>query len=63
LASSVITSGLVLPSVVTIRQLCIDLEGRVEILVYEQNRFIKSQIRKRLKEARTLTEGGGLSLL
>jgi hypothetical protein len=35
---------------VAIRQLCIDWAGRVEILVYDQNRFIKSWIRKRFKE-------------
>jgi hypothetical protein len=35
---------------VTIRQLRIDWVGRVEILVYDQNRFIRSWIRRRFKE-------------
>jgi hypothetical protein len=48
---------------VTIEQLHIDWAGRVEVLVYDQNRFIRSQIRKNLKKSRTLTEGGELLLL
>jgi hypothetical protein len=35
LASSIIASRLVLPIVVTIGQLCIDLAGRIEVLIYE----------------------------
>jgi hypothetical protein len=37
---------------VTIGQLHIDWAGRVEVLVYDQNRFIRSQIRKRFKEVK-----------
>jgi hypothetical protein len=37
---------------VTIGQLCIDWAGRVEILVYDQNRFIRLQIRKRFREVK-----------
>jgi hypothetical protein len=44
LASIVIALGIVLPIVATIRHLCIDRAGRVEILVYEQNRFIRARI-------------------
>jgi hypothetical protein len=41
---------IVLPIMVTIGQLRIDWASRVEILVYDQNRFIRSWIRKRFKE-------------
>jgi hypothetical protein len=34
----------------TIGQLCIDWVDRIEVLVYDQNRFIRSWIRKRFKE-------------
>jgi hypothetical protein len=37
---------------VTIRQLYIDWAGRVEVLVYDQNRFIRSWIRKRFEEVK-----------
>jgi hypothetical protein len=37
---------------VTVGQLHIDWAGRVEVLVYDQNRFIRSQIRKRFKEVK-----------
>jgi hypothetical protein len=37
---------------VTIEQLCIDWAGRVEVLVYDQNRFIRPWIRKRFKEVK-----------
>jgi hypothetical protein len=51
LASIVIIRRIVLPIMVTIGQLCIDWAGKVEILVYDQNGFIRSQIRKRFKKA------------
>jgi hypothetical protein len=63
MTSIIITRRIVLPVMVTIVQLCIDRADRVEILVYDQNRFIRSQIRKDLKKSRTLTKGGGLLLL
>jgi hypothetical protein len=44
LASIIIALGIVLPVVATIGHLCIDRAGRVEILVYEQNRFIRAWI-------------------
>jgi hypothetical protein len=44
LASIIIALGIVLPVVATIGHLCIDWAGRVEILVYEQNRFIRARI-------------------
>jgi hypothetical protein len=56
LASIVIARRIVLPVMVTIGQLHIDWVGRVEVLVYDQNRFIRSRIRKDLKKSRTLTE-------
>jgi hypothetical protein len=34
----------------TIGQLCIDWAGKVDVLVYDQNRFIRSQTRKKFKE-------------
>jgi hypothetical protein len=37
---------------VTIRQLRIDWAGRVEILIYNQNRFLRSRIKKRFKEVK-----------
>jgi hypothetical protein len=37
---------------VTIGQLCINWADRVEILVYDQNRFTRSQIKKRFKEVK-----------
>jgi hypothetical protein len=52
LASIVITRRIVLSVMVTIVQLRIDWAGRVEILVYDQNRFIRSRIRKRFKEVK-----------
>jgi hypothetical protein len=42
LASIVIGLGIILPIVDTIGHLRIDRMGRVEILVYEQNRFIRA---------------------
>jgi hypothetical protein len=49
---------------VTIGQLRIDWAGRVEILVYDQNRFIRSWIMKRFKEVKNpYQRGGGLLLL
>jgi hypothetical protein len=57
LASIIIALGIVLPVVATIGHHCIDQAGKVEILVYQQNRFIN------LKKSRILTRGGGLSLL
>jgi hypothetical protein len=44
LASIVIALGIVLPVVATIGHLRIDRADRVEILVYEQNRFIRAWI-------------------
>jgi hypothetical protein len=44
LACIVIALGIVLPVVATIGHLRIDSAGRVEILVYEQNRFIRARI-------------------
>jgi hypothetical protein len=37
---------------VTIGQLRIDWVDRVDVLVYDQNRFIRSWIRKRFKEVK-----------
>jgi hypothetical protein len=37
---------------VTIGQLRIDWAGKVEILVYDHNRVIRSQIKKRVKEVK-----------
>jgi hypothetical protein len=58
MASIVITCRIVLPLMVTIGQLRIDWMGRVEILVYDQNRFIRSWIRKRFKEVKNPYQGG-----
>jgi hypothetical protein len=44
MATIVIALGIVLPVVATIGHLRIDWAGRVEILVYEQNRFIRARI-------------------
>jgi hypothetical protein len=44
LASIVIALGIILPVVATIGHLRIDWAGRVEILVYEHDRFIRVQI-------------------
>jgi hypothetical protein len=52
LASIVIARRIILPVMVTIGQLRIDWVGRVEVLVYDQNRFIRSRIRKRFKEVK-----------
>jgi hypothetical protein len=52
LASIVIARRIVLPVMVTIGQLRIDWVGRVEVPVYDQNRFIRSRIRKRFKEVK-----------
>jgi hypothetical protein len=52
LASIVITRRIVLSIMITIGQLRIDWAGRVEILVYDQNRFIISRIKKRFKEVK-----------
>jgi hypothetical protein len=52
MASIIIAHRIVLLIMVTIRQLRIDWAGRVEILVYNQNRFIRSWIRKRFKEVK-----------
>jgi hypothetical protein len=52
LAFIAIAHRIILPIMVTIRQLCINWVGRVEILVFDQNRFIRSQIRKRFKEVK-----------
>jgi hypothetical protein len=41
-----------MPILVTIEQLRIDWTGRVEVLVYDQNRFIRSQIGNRFKEVK-----------
>jgi hypothetical protein len=41
-----------MPVMVTIGQLRINWVGKVEVLVYDQNRFIRSRIRKRLKEVK-----------
>jgi hypothetical protein len=52
LASIVIALGVILPVVATIGHLRIDRAGRVEILVYEQNRFIRARIRDKCKEVK-----------
>jgi hypothetical protein len=52
MASIVITRRIVLPIMVTIGQLRINWADRVEILVYDQNRFIRSRIRKRFGEVK-----------
>jgi hypothetical protein len=52
MASIVIARRIVLPIMVTIEQLHIDWAGRVLILVYDQNRFIRSHIKKRFKEVK-----------
>jgi hypothetical protein len=52
LASIVIARRIVLPVMVTIEQLRIDWADRIEVLVYDQNRFIRSRIRKRFKEVK-----------
>jgi hypothetical protein len=44
MASIVIALGIVLLIVATIGHLRIDRASRVEILVYEQNRFVKARI-------------------
>jgi hypothetical protein len=44
LTSIIIALGIVLPVVATIGHLRIDRAGKVEILVYEQNRFIRARI-------------------
>jgi hypothetical protein len=44
LVSIVIALGIVLPVMATIGHLRIDWAGRVEILVYEHNRFIRARI-------------------
>jgi hypothetical protein len=51
-ASIVITRRIILPVMVTIGQLRINWSGSVEVLVYDQNRFIRSQLRKRYKEVK-----------
>jgi hypothetical protein len=43
---------------VTIGQLRIDWAGRIEIMVYDQNRFIRSWIRKRVKEVKNPYQRG-----
>jgi hypothetical protein len=43
---------------VTIGQLCIDWAGKVEILMYDQNRFIRLWIRKRVKEVKNSYQRG-----
>jgi hypothetical protein len=43
---------------VTIRQLRIYWAGRIEIMVYDQNRFIRSWIRKRVKEVKNPYQRG-----
>jgi hypothetical protein len=52
LASIIIALMVVLPVMVTIRHLRIDRAGRVEILVYEQNRFIRAWIWDKFKEVK-----------
>jgi hypothetical protein len=52
MASIIIARRIILPLIVTIGQLRIDWADRVEILMYDQNRFIRSQIRKRFKEVK-----------
>ena len=44
MASIIIALGIILLIVATIRHLRIDRAGRVEILVYEQNRFVRARI-------------------
>jgi hypothetical protein len=44
LTSIVIALGIILPVMATIGHLRIDRAGRVEILVYEQNRFVRARI-------------------
>jgi hypothetical protein len=49
---------IILPIMVTIGQLRIDWVGRVEIMMYYQNRFIRSRIRKRVKEVKNPYQRG-----
>jgi hypothetical protein len=58
LASIVITRRIILPIMVTIGQLRIDWASRVKILVYDQNRFIRSRIRKRSEEVKNPYQRG-----
>jgi hypothetical protein len=63
MASIVIARRIVLPIMITIEQLCIDWAGKIEILVYDQNIFIRLRIRKRVKEVKNPYQRGGLLLL
>jgi hypothetical protein len=58
MTSIVIARRIVLPLMVTIGQLCIDWAGKVEILMYDQNRFIRLWIRKRVKEVKNSYQRG-----
>jgi hypothetical protein len=63
MTSIVIARRIVLPIMITIEQLCIDWAGKIKILVYDQNIFIRLQIRKRVKEVKNPYQRGGLLLL
>jgi hypothetical protein len=52
LASIIIARRIILPIMITIGQLYIDWVGRVEVLVYDQNRFVRPQIKKGFKEVK-----------